>query len=151
MISQERLIMGAMPSMNDTHLEDMLLINRLSKAAQNNDLPAVRSTLDELIEHTIEHFKNEEEMMLEHQFPPYPHHKEEHDKALRELQEISAKFDEDENTQDITKYIDTIFAPWFLQHVELLDGVTAMFLADPQEHLKRWQTMMTHRAQETSN
>lgn len=133
--------MVEMPAMNDVHLEEMLIINKLSTAAQNDDIATTEATFRELIEHTIEHSKFEEDMMIEKKFPPYPFHKEEHDKALSEMHAEFDKFLSSKNTQAVRSYIEFNYIPWFLHHVETLDGVTARFLENAEEHLKYWDAL----------
>lgn len=128
MISQEKLSMLVMPSMNNTHLEDMILMNALSSAADAKDFALAKNAFNELIEHTIVHFSDEEEMMQEKKFPPYATHKVEHDRALKELRSVSQRFREgDGDFELVTAYIDGALAPWMIQHVLTLDKETATF------------------------
>ena len=129
MLRPEELPMVAMQSMNDTHLEDLMLINQLLSAAQSKNHAATKIFLDELVEHTIAHFSGEEEMMREKKFPPYPVHKGEHDRVLKELKNIQKIFNEGEGDFAlITSYIEGSLTPWLIDHIKTLDTVTAMFL-----------------------
>ena len=131
MIAQEQLPMVAMPSMNDMHLEDMLLINQLSSAAQGKNIAATKIFLEELVEHSIAHFSTEEAMMKEHNFPSYSIHKAEHDRVLKELNNITRIFSEGEGDFSlITSYVDGSLIPWLLNHTETLDTDTAIFLVN---------------------
>ena len=132
MITQDQLPMVAMPSMNDTHLEDIIMINAISKALENQEVEKVQTMMRELIEHTVAHFSGEEEMMREKMFPPYPVHKGEHDRALNELRVVAKNFEETKDTKALKNYIDTTLSPWLIQHIETLDTVTAMFLVHGQ-------------------
>lgn len=128
MITQDQLPMVAMASMNDTHLEDIIIINKLSKAVENKDVDLTSSTLAELVEHTIAHFSGEEEMMREKKFPPYPVHKGEHDRVLNELKSIEKGFNAQTDFLLISAYVDGSLIPWLINHIETLDTVTATFL-----------------------
>lgn len=128
MIRQEELPIVAIPSMNDTHLEDIILINKLSSAAESKDANSASAIFSELIEHTIVHFSGEEEMMQEKKFPAYQIHKAEHDRVLKELKAVGQRFNEEKDFELIKAYVDGALAPWLIQHVETLDTVTAMFL-----------------------
>ena len=131
MIAQEELPMVTMASMNDTHLEDVILINQLSAAAHSKNIAATKIFLDELITHTIAHFSGEEEMMREKNFLPYPIHKEQHDRVLKELNNITRIFNEGEGDFSlITSYVDGSLTPWLIDHIKTLDTVTAMFLVN---------------------
>lgn len=132
MITQEQLPMVAMDSMNDTHLEDLLMINAISKALENQEVEKVQTMMQELIEHTVAHFSGEEEMMREKMFPPYPIHKGEHDRALNELRVVAQNFEETKDTKALKNYIDNALSPWLIEHIQTLDTVTAMFLVHGQ-------------------
>ncbi len=128
MITQEQLPMVAMPSMNDTHLEEILIINRLENAARDNEIEAVREILNELLEHTAMHFFDEEDMMEETLFPAFKMHKSEHDRHLHELRSVIKYFEEHNDTKAIHAYIEGNLTPWLINHIETMDTVTAMFL-----------------------
>ena len=131
MIAPEQLPMVAMPSMNDTHLEDIILINQLSAAAASKNVAATKIFLEELVEHTIAHFSGEEAMMQEHNFPPYPIHKAQHDRVLQEIKNVTKIFSEGEGDFSlVTAYIDGSLTPWLIDHIQTLDTVTAMFLVN---------------------
>jgi hemerythrin len=120
--------MVAMPSMNDTHLEEILIINKLDDAAKNNETETVHEVLNELLEHTAMHFFDEEDMMEEALFPAFKMHKSEHDRHLHELKSIIQYFEKHKDTAAIHAYIEGNLTPWLINHIETMDTVTAMFL-----------------------
>jgi len=128
LITQEELPMVAMPSMNDTHLEEILIINRLDTAAKNDDVDAVSEILKELLEHTTIHFSDEEDMMEESLFPAFKMHKSEHDRHLHELKSVINYFDEHKDPRAISAYIKGNLTPWLINHIETMDTATAVFL-----------------------
>ena len=128
MITQEQLPMVAMPSMNDTHLEEILIINRLESAASENEIEAVDAVLKELLEHTDMHFSDEEDMMEEALFPAFKMHKSEHDRHLHELRSIIKYFEEHKDTAAISAYIKGNLTPWLINHIQTMDTMTAKFL-----------------------
>ena len=142
MIRQDQLEMVATPSMNDTHLEAMLLINKLSSLIQNADANAITETLEELIVHTKEHCKNEEELMVEKKFPKYLDHKKEHDDALEGMRQVILRFGDTGDIEAVQKYIDFNLAPWFIRHTETMDTVTSMFIENSEKHLPYWEEMI---------
>ena len=134
--------MVATPSMNDTHLEAMLLINQLSKTIESGNVEAVNEVFSELIEHTQEHCKHEEEMMVEKKFPKYSDHKKEHDEALAEMQKAASELKSTQDVQAAKKYVDFTLAPWFVRHTETMDTVTSMFIENSETHLPYWEEMI---------
>lgn len=127
-MTQEQLPMVAMPSMNDTHLEEMIIINQLDAAAKENNVELVAKVLQDLLEHTIIHFSDEEDMMEEALFPAYQMHKSEHDRHIHELKALVKYFDENRDPKAITAYIDGNLTKWLVHHIETMDTITAQFL-----------------------
>lgn len=128
MITLEELPMVAIPSMNDTHLEETLIINRLDTAARNNEVEEVSKIIKELIEHTSMHFFDEEDIMEEALYPALTAHKAEHDRHLRELNSLLKYFEENGDTRAIYTHIEGNLARWTLHHVETMDTVMALYL-----------------------
>ena len=130
MIRQEDLPMLAIPSMNDTHLEEMLIINRLYSAVEDSNVEAVASLLAELLAHTTVHFADEERMMQEANFPAYSPHKSEHDRHINELKSLINYFDKNKDTKAIYAYVEGNLKAWVVHHIQTMDTVTAQFLQE---------------------
>jgi hemerythrin len=128
MIRQDQLPMVAIPSMNDTHLEEIMIINKLETAARNNEIEEVSKTLDTLLEHTSIHFHDEEELMQEGLFPAYSTHKGEHDRHLNELKSLVNYFEKNKDTKAIVAYIEGNLSLWLIHHIQTMDAMTAKFL-----------------------
>lgn len=141
MIRQDQLEIVQTAGMNDRHLEAMLFINKLSTAILNSNVDVVNETFKELIEHSLEHFKYEEEMMEEKKFPPYLAHKEEHDLALEDMNKAAEDFAKTEDFEACKKYVDKNLEAWFVRHTETMDTVTSMFLENSEAHLPVWNRM----------
>lgn len=130
MIVQEELPMVVIPSMNDTHLEDMIIINRLDDAAKNENIDAVSQTLQELIEHTSIHFFDEEKLMKDAKLADFNSHKSEHDRHLRELKSIIKYFQTHQDTKAIRAYIEGNLKSWMIHHVETMDASAAKVIKE---------------------
>ena len=128
-MTQDQLPMVAIPSMNDTHLEEIIIVNKLDTAAKNNDINAVSEILNELLEHTIEHFSTENEMMQKAKFPAYDTHKAEHDRHLHELKALVKYFKKTQDPRAIKIHIEGNLEKWLIHHIQTMDTVTAQFLA----------------------
>ena len=128
MITLEELPMVAMPEMNDTHLEETLIINKLEIAAKDDNKELVAEILKELLEHTAIHFSDEEDLMEETLFPALQMHKSEHDRHLHELNSVIKYFEKHQDTIAVSAYIKGSLTPWLIHHIETMDTVTATFL-----------------------
>lgn len=128
MITQDQLPMVAMPSMNDTHLEEIQIINKLETVASSLNVKAVTEVLNELLEHTMDHFEGEEDMMEEALFPAFKMHKSEHDRHLHELNALIKYFAQHQDPKAISAYIQGGLTPWLTHHIQTMDTMTALFL-----------------------
>ncbi|QOY53598.1 hemerythrin family protein [Candidatus Sulfurimonas marisnigri] len=128
MMTQEQLPMVAIPSMNNTHLEEMLIINKLETAARDNDTGTVSKILEELLKHTVMHFVDEEDMMEKGLFPDFNTHKSEHDRHLHELKSLLKYFEKNKDTKAILVYIEGALTPWLIHHMETMDTVMATYI-----------------------
>lgn len=130
------------PSMNDTHFEAMMLINQLAAALQEGHVKAVHDKLSDLIEHTRTHYDQEEAMMLEKKFPPYPAHKEEHDESMAAMEKAAAEFKESGDIDAVSRYLHRELIPFFLRHTETMDAVTSIFLENHEAHMPHWERLV---------
>ena len=130
MITHEQIPMLAIPSMNDTHLEETLIINKLDVAVSNNEIEAITEILKELLAHTSMHYLDEEDMMEETLFPDYKTHKKEHDRHLGELKSVMAYFEKNQDPRAIYAYIKGNLRPWILHHADTMDRMLALFLEE---------------------
>lgn len=137
LINKDNLPLVAMDFMNETHLEDVEIINEVYKAivkfekSQNNF-----NDLCELYEkwyiHTVEHFKVEEEKMASMNFPPYMFHKGEHDRCLEIMQGVLIQFKNTKNISIMKEYFEVDLLTWLINHIQTMDTVTAMFFKTGQ-------------------
>jgi len=123
--TQEQLPMVAIPSMNDTHLEEMLIINKLDAAISDSNIEVIAQTIDELLSHTIIHFSEEEKIMEESQYPEYLTHKSEHDRHIQELKSLVQYFERTKDPKAIYAYSKGNLTPWRIHHIETMDTAMA--------------------------
>jgi len=128
LITQDQLPMLAIASMNDNHLEEMLLVQKLDSVARANDLDEVAKVLEEYVEHSIKHFADEEKLMKEADFPDYLTHKGEHDRHIKELKAFIRYFEKNRDPKAIYTHIEGGLSPWILHHMKTMDTEAADFL-----------------------
>ncbi|WP_309497955.1 hemerythrin family protein [Sulfurovum sp.] len=130
MITLDQIPILAIPSMNDTHLEESLIINRLEEAVSNNDIDEVYQVLRELLEHTSLHYSDEEALMEESLFPAFKTHKKEHDRHLNELRSVIEYFDKHKDPRAVHAYIEGTLSAWTLHHADTMDRILALFVEE---------------------
>lgn len=123
----------ALPFMNHDHAEFIELRERLLAAlAKQPDITEVDALLARLLEHTRNHFGEEERLMQEAQFPPYPMHKGEHDRVLADMKTRVAQWQQDRDAEGLRGWMDKWVGEWFVNHVSTMDFMTARFIAATQ-------------------
>jgi hemerythrin len=124
----------ALDRMNQVHLEEVGLINRLGEmvvGASKGELDPERinEPLIEWVEHTRSHFDGENELMKFHAFPPYSVHAAEHAKVLTCIEFVRDQWLREGNLATLADFIFVEWRAWFEEHVKTMDSVTAVFLS----------------------
>ena len=130
MITLEQIPILAIISMNDIHLDESLIINKLDVAVSNNELDAIYEILHELLAHTNMHYAAEEKMMVDASFPEYKKHKKEHDRHLTELKSVINYFEINKEPRAIYAYIEGNLAAWTVHHANTMDRELALFVKE---------------------
>jgi len=120
--------------MHKVHIEEVDMINAiydLLEAVEKGgaDKALLTERLDELLEHTREHFANEERLMSEYHFPPYAMHKGVHDLFMADMEQMVADWRSTQQTGPVKQFMCVELPAWMKQHISTMDFVTAGFLA----------------------
>jgi hemerythrin len=126
-----------MDFMNEVHKEDVDIINTIFEHILTyDDSEESAATIDKLykewIEHTVVHFQNEEIKMQQMRFPPYLAHKGEHDRALQEMRNLFATWQQQRDIKVLKIYFIETLPAWLHTHISTMDTVTARFFATGQ-------------------
>ena len=134
LINKEEIPLVVMDFMNEVHKEDVEIINALyeaivtyEKEKSEANANAINEKYEEWYIHTRAHFKGEEQKMVEMDFPPYPMHKGEHDKAMQRMEEVLGHWNRSRDIQALKRYISEEVPTWLTHHIETMDTITAMF------------------------
>jgi hemerythrin len=107
--------------MNDIHNNEVKVLNALLEAIEKNT--DIESKFNVFLDDVKHHFNFEQELMEKYNFFAKIPHKMEHDKIVRELEEIkSTKLDD---VEFLNSYFYQHFIPWLQNHINTMDTVTA--------------------------
>lgn len=100
------------------HLVD--LINELALAKEENrDAEIHAKILKELVDYTIYHFKDEEDLMVKIDFPRYTEHQAQHKGLINQIVQILNSYKEGHT--DITDKLLIILNSWLIKHIVKMD------------------------------
>ena len=109
------------------HQKLIAMINSFHEAMeQGRGNAVVGKVLNNLVIYTREHFGREEAEMTRIRYPQQAAHKAEHDKLMREVQELQSGFDGG-NTM-LTIRISKFLRDWLLTHIKQTDQLLAAAL-----------------------
>lgn len=117
----------AMDFMNSEHEEFVRLLNKAEQKLLMGG--KFGKHLKRLYKHCVEHFAHEEAEMLAHNFPPYPMHKQEHERVLALFREQMEHYENTQDDEAALEFIEETVPQWFIMHLNTMDKVTAQFLS----------------------
>ena len=115
--------MVAFEPMNDIHKNEVVLLEELLTAINNNE--KIKEKFDAFFEDVKKHFAFEEELMQKYDFFAYVPHKMEHDRIIEQLENVEKNLN---NREFLKKYFYEEFIPWLKNHIETIDTVTGGYL-----------------------
>lgn len=122
--------------MNHTHYEEVVLVNNLGQlieeykentAPSMDDTQKISTLLDQWLEHTVEHFTRENELMMEYHFPAYETHFNEHEISLNKIKMVIQTWKNANDIKQLAEFVFVIWPAWFNGHVASMDNVTAQY------------------------
>ena len=128
MINLSELPQASLDFMNQDHEYAAGLVNDIEKQYELGDVNEVERILVLLQKHCIEHFSHEEKEMIKHSFPPYSVHKQEHDRALMDLDMIIKQLNNHRDLSKVSGHFRHEFSAWFTRHLATMDRMTAQFI-----------------------
>jgi len=131
LINKEDIPVVALDSMNQTHYNEIDIINNLHRLltgeGQGDEL---KKAIEEFADHVEKHFASEEALMSQYGFPAYPVHKGEHDRVRSELFTIINGWRHNGDTGPLLDYLVNVHPQWAQNHIATMDNMTAHFLAE---------------------
>jgi len=118
---KEDYVLGHGP-MDETHRDFADAVTDLGEA---EGVESVLSSLDALIEHTDEHFAQEQRWMEECGFPPIHCHEGEHVRVLQSLKDMRPNIQADPG---IARILARELEVWFAQHAATMDDALAFYM-----------------------
>ena len=131
LIKENEIPRVALNDMNKVHDVEIEIVNKLYDAiVKNEDIAEILKYFDEFLNDVVNHFTFEQGLMEKYNFFAYPMHRAEHDRVLYELKSLEKILKEKGDIKTVKDYLERVFKPWIINHVQTMDTVTAMYLSN---------------------
>ena len=111
------------------HKQLIETLNSLIAASQEGkDKEEIFKVVDFLLEYTILHFKAEEVLQLQYNYPDYYVHKKYHEEFKVTATELNKQLIETGPTPEMINYVTNIIGEWFIHHIKGDDFRMAAFI-----------------------
>lgn len=118
------------PMVDRQHQELFVLVNKLHQSIiEGHGRDAQGPVLKRLANYTVEHFRMEERVMQEHNYPGYSGHKTKHDQLAAEVKQLIDQFDAGKLVLPLT--LSGFLANWISHHI---DGEDKRLIAWLRQH-----------------
>ena len=117
------------PHIDEQHKQLFNTVNSLISAIEKNaGTEELKNTLDFLIQYTVTHFKDEEEVQRNFGYPNYEKHRAIHEKFKQSAVELAAEALKIENPETLVKELKRKIGDWLVTHVTSEDARIGKFL-----------------------
>lgn len=116
-------------SIDQQHKKLINLINNLQTAVDfSTGEQFEREALNELVEYTVTHFRYEEDLMEEHQYPDFESHRAQHDKMVEKVTQVLNNYQQ--NKDNAMKDAVAFLKSWLINHINGTDKQYSEYLIE---------------------
>jgi len=114
---------------DEQHKELLRKVDDLLTACKDDKgKEAVADTIVFLERYIKEHFRDEERVQMENAYPEYNAHKLEHEKFLKDFEELKADFEREGASLPLIVTTNRVVVTWLMNHIKKTDKALAEFL-----------------------
>lgn len=122
------------PVVDAQHQQMVRVLNDfLTACAQQQGKKKIMETLDFLLNYTVTHFRDEEQLMLDCRYPDYESHKQEHERFIQDVMIIKQQVETQGITVLTTIKINRTLVDWLINHIQKNDQLIGDFLKETHE------------------
>lgn len=114
------------------HKELIARVNKLTEeCSEGKEKNVAVQTLDFLMDYTVEHFRDEEQLQEAHAYPLLAAHKEQHEKFVKAVDELREMLEEEEGPSEaFVEAVKKNVVEWLLKHIQVWDRQVAEYVCE---------------------
>ena len=93
----------------------------VESCADGSDTAKLKSTLDFLVNYTVQHFQDEEDLQIKHNYPGYEGHKRIHDEFKVTVGGLVERFTKSGSSTELSSDVNKIVVRWLINHIQRED------------------------------
>jgi len=119
---------------DDQHKRLFAAVNEFQQAYSDGQGPEhIRNTLNFLVSYTAEHFRDEEALQVQYDFPDYMRHRQQHADFTRTVVALMDRFNQEGASDALMLEMYETIGNWLMHHIQSDDFVVAAFIRDSEE------------------
>lgn len=127
--------------MQDTHEEEITMLNEIDALAtafeeDTSCKEELEEKMEAYVDHVIDHFENEERLMLVHNFSGYAMHKMEHDRVLQQFDEAYIPWKKEGDIWGMVTFLRST-PQWIQDHIAAMDTMTSLSILENIQEMKK--------------
>ena len=130
MIIDKKLLITGVPRIDHQHEKYAILVDEVFELANHGNVSKedVLSKTKDVLEYAMEHFDDEESLMLAENYPAYEEHRAKHDIFRQKTDALPSSFDEDMDLEEHMITLSMWLIEWFCDQVQTDDLKLAEFI-----------------------
>ena len=113
-------------------MQHQRIFKRLSDLVQacedGSDIEKLQDTLGYLVNHTVRHFVDEEALLIEHEYPDYEFHKNEHEAFRDEVTDLVRRFKASGSSAKLSNDVNKSVVRWLVNHIQTEDKIVSEYI-----------------------
>jgi len=105
-----------------------MLSELVNACMDGSDTEKLKSTIDFLVNYTVQHFYDEELIQIQYNYPGYKRHKQIHEDFKITVGGIVAKFNENGSSSALSNDVNKIMVRWIINHIQNEDKKIGEFI-----------------------
>lgn len=116
----ERLTTGV-EAIDQQHKSIFRKANQILSLEVTTDYEEIMTEFDFLVDYALEHFSQEEKVMLEYHYEGFKHHRMQHSYFMNEIFDIKMELKEGNITVDVLDKLKLLIIEWLVNHINQED------------------------------
>ena len=137
-IAWDRALETGTATIDNQHKQLISMVNALFEAHQRGKgSKEVERTMSFLVEYTIRHFNDEEELQEKYAYPHYLAHKQNHDRFNSITKHLAGVLHRDGPTDELITHICDTIGQWVLNHIKKEDFKMAAYIRHKDQEISQ--------------